>query len=250
MYDTIVIDTVSEAYSDCEKFVCKQEGVQKLGDVAYGAAYKTCEKEFESCLRKITMLGYGLCFICHSKIKQVPGPNDTTIETVSPAMSDRAAEVINKMADITAYIDVYPDENGVMQRRFITRQTPYVKAGSRLPYLPAIIPFSYESLLDAITEAINLQEKNDGAIVVDTKEQETYEIPSFLEIRKEAQELWMSMVGTGEQEEEQLRAKEILKKIEMVFGRTIKLSEITEDQVDLFYLVLLEMRDYKNKMNL
>ena len=29
----------------------------------------------------------------------------------------------------------------------------------------------------------------------------------------------------------------------MVFGRVMKLSEITEDEVDLFYLVVLDMRD-------
>ena len=38
-------------------------------------------------------------------------------------------------------------------------------------------------------------------------------------------------------------AKTILKKVEMIFGRTMKLSEITEDQVDLFNLVVIEMRD-------
>ena len=38
-------------------------------------------------------------------------------------------------------------------------------------------------------------------------------------------------------------SKIILKKVEMVFGRTMKLSEITEDQVDLFNLVVMDMRD-------
>jgi len=38
-------------------------------------------------------------------------------------------------------------------------------------------------------------------------------------------------------------AKTILKKVEMIFGRPMKLSEITEDQVDLYNLVLLDMRD-------
>jgi hypothetical protein len=35
----------------------------------------------------------------------------------------------------------------------------------------------------------------------------------------------------------------ILKKVEMIFGRPMKLSEITEDQVDLFNLVVLDMKD-------
>ena len=43
-------------------------------------------------------------------------------------------------------------------------------------------------------------------------------------------------------------AKIILKKVEMIFGRQMKLSEITEDQVDLFNLVLLDMRDLKDSI--
>ena len=38
-------------------------------------------------------------------------------------------------------------------------------------------------------------------------------------------------------------ARVILKKVEMIFGRQMKLSEISEDQTDLFYLCLLDMRD-------
>ena len=35
----------------------------------------------------------------------------------------------------------------------------------------------------------------------------------------------------------------ILKKIEMTMGHRMKLSEFTEDQCDLMYLVVLDMRD-------
>ena len=38
-------------------------------------------------------------------------------------------------------------------------------------------------------------------------------------------------------------ARRILKKVEMIFGRPMKLSEIQEDQVDLYELVVLDMRD-------
>ena len=39
------------------------------------------------------------------------------------------------------------------------------------------------------------------------------------------------------------------KKVEMIFGRKIKLSEVTEDQVDLLYLALLDLRDLRDSMN-
>ena len=67
MYDTITIDTVGEAYSLCEKYICLQNGVQKIGEIPYGAGYTALKSEFESCLRKITMLGYGIICICHSQ---------------------------------------------------------------------------------------------------------------------------------------------------------------------------------------
>ena len=55
--------------------------------------------------------------------------------------------------------------------------------------------------------------------------------------------MWQKMVGDGQTEKQQEMAKRILKRVEMIFGRPIKLSEITEDQVDLFNLVILEMKE-------
>jgi hypothetical protein len=241
-YDTVVIDTVGQAYTLCEEYICAQAGVQKLGDIPYGAGYASCKKEFESALRKITMLGFGICCICHSEVKKESGPNDTVIETVAPAMPSRAADVVNRLVDIIAYIDVDYDENGQAIRRFITRRTPTVMAGSRLPYLDPVIPFSYESLVDAIGRAIDKQQEMDGVQVVDTAVAQTVDKLDYNAIREEARALWITLVGSGEDINEEM-ARRIQKRIEMIFGRTIKLSEITEDQVDLFNLVLLDMRE-------
>lgn len=241
-YDTVVIDTVGQAYTLCEEYICAQAGVQKLGDIPYGAGYASCKKEFESALRKITMLGFGICCICHSEVKKESGPNDTVIETVAPAMPSRAADVVNRLVDIIAYIDVDYDENGQAIRRFITRRTPTIMAGSRLPYLDPVIPFSYESLVDAIGRAIDKQQEMDGVQVVDTAVAQTVDKLDYNAIREEARALWTTLVGSGEDINEEM-ARRIQKRIEMIFGRTIKLSEITEDQVDLFNLVLLDMRE-------
>ena len=66
-FSTVCIDTVGIAYDVCEKFICAQNGIQKIGDIPYGGAYAALSKEFESALRKITMLGYGLIMTCHLK---------------------------------------------------------------------------------------------------------------------------------------------------------------------------------------
>lgn len=241
-FDTVVIDTVGQAYTLCEEFICAQAGVQKLGDIPYGAGYASCKKEFEAALRKITMLGYGICCICHSEVKKEAGPNDTVVEVVSPAMPSRAADVVNRLVDIIAYIDVSYDEQGNAVRNFITRRTPTIMAGNRLPYLDPVIPFSYEGLVDAIGRAIDRQQQMDGAKVVDTATIQIETKLDYNELRNEALALWNKLVGEGENANEEM-ARRIQKRVEMIFGRPMRLSEITEDQVDLYNLVVMDMRD-------
>lgn len=242
IYDTVVIDTVGQAYTLCEEFICAQAGVQKLGDIPYGAGYASCKKEFESALRKITMLGFGVCCICHSEVKKEAGPNDTVVEVVSPAMPSRAADVVNRLVDIIAYIDVSYDEKGQAVRSFVTRRTPTIMAGSRLPYLDAVIPFSYESLVDAIGRAIDRQQEIDGAKVVDTTIAQVESKLDYNALMAEAGALWKQIVVIdGEVNED--AARRVQKRVEMIFGRVVKISEITEDQVDLLNLVVMDMRD-------
>ena len=242
-YDTVVIDTIGQAYTLCEEYICAQAGVQKLGDIPYGAGYASCKKEFEGALRKITMGGFGICCICHSEVKKEAGPNDTVVEVVSPAMPSRAADVVNRLVDIIAYIDVSYDENGNAVRQFVTRRTPTIMAGNRLPYLDPIIPFSYDSLVDAIGRAIDKQQEMDGAQVVDTAISAVVDKLDYNAIRAEAAVLWAKLTTNADGSADEEMARRVQKRIEMVFGRVIRLSEITEDQVDLFNLVLLDMRE-------
>ena len=111
-------------------------------------------------------------------------------------------------------------------------------AGSRFKYLAPKIKFGYQELVNAISEAIDKSEKLDGAVVVETIDQKIEESLDYKAIRAEASELWQTLVAQDEE-----NATIILKKVEMIFGRPMKLSEITEDQVDLFNLVLLDMKD-------
>ena len=129
------------------------------------------------------------------------------------------------------------DEDGNSHRWLITKSTPTISAGSRWKNLPAKIPFGYSYLENAIVKAIDTSAA-EGAQVVDKVEKKIENEMSYEEIRAEASDLWTKLVAADEE-----NAARILKKVEMIFGHSIKLSEIMEDQKDLFYLVLLEMRD-------
>ena len=242
MYDTITIDTVGLAWQMCEDFVCAQNGVQKISDIPWGGGYTACKKEFENCLRKITQLGYGLVVIAHVERRIEKRADDSEVEILGPAIPKRAYEIVNQLVDIIGYIDITWDEEGNSERWLYTRKTPTIMAGSRFKYLEPKIKFGYNELVNAISDAIDKAEKLDGATVVDKSERIIEEALDYNAIRAEASALWKQLVGEGENANAEM-AKTILKKVEMIFGRTMKLSEITEDQVDLFNLVVIEMRD-------
>lgn len=199
--------------------------------------YSACKKEFESCLRKITQLGYGLVIIAHVERRIEKRADDSEVEILGPQIPKRAYEIVNQLVDIIGYIDVTWDEEGNSERYLYTRKTPTVMAGSRFKYLAPKIKFGYDELVDAISDAIDKSEKLDGATIVDKQQQVIDEKRSFEEVRAEAQSLWNELVRRDES-----NADVILKKVEMVFGRKIKLSEIMEDQVDLFELVVEDMK--------
>lgn len=238
MYDTITIDTVGIAWEMCEQYICQQNGVQKIGDIPWGGGYAACKKEFENSLRKITQLGYGLVIIAHSDKRVEKTVDDSEIEILTPAIPKRAYDIVNQLVDVIGYIDVTWDEEGNSSRWLVTRKTPTIMAGSRFKYLAPRIKFGYQELVNAIANAIEQSEKMDGATVVDSVITIQEETLSYEEVRTEAQKLWATLV-----EMDEANAARILKKVEMIFGKQMKLSEITEDQTDLYNLVVIEMRD-------
>ena len=242
LYSTIVVDTVSIAWDQCEQFICRQNGVQKIGDIPWGGGYSAAKKEFENSLRKITMLGYGVVLIAHNASRIEKNADGSEIEIIYPDLPKRAAEICNGIVDIIGYIGT-EWEDGVAKRYLYTRETPTLFAGSRFKYMKAKIPFGYNELVAAITEAIERSEKEDGVKVVDSAAlTSTIEKLDFSEVRAKAAGLWQKLVGEGDNAKPEVAA-EILKKIEMTMGRRMKLSEFTEDQVELLQLVVDEMSD-------
>ena len=242
MYETIIIDTISIAWDYCEQYICSQNGVQRIADIPWGGGYSASKKEFEGALRKITMLGYGLVLIAHESTRIQKDAEGNEMEIISPEMPKRAAEICNGLVDIIGFIGGEYDENKNYIRYLYTRETPTLFAGSRFKYLAPKIKFGYTELVNAIAEAIDMAERNDGVKVVDKANLVNIETKlDFNKVRAEAQTLWTKLVGENEE-----NAAIILKKIEMIMGHKMKLSEFSEDQVDLLNLAVIEMRDMCN----
>ena len=91
-FSTIGIDTAGIAYDLCEQYICSQNGVQKISEIPYGGGYAQLSKEFESSLRKITMMGYGIILTSH--LKEI-SDEDGNVVGYKPDLNNRCLKVIN-----------------------------------------------------------------------------------------------------------------------------------------------------------
>lgn len=237
-YENVCIDTVAIASQACADYICRQYGVQTLTDINRGQGWNLYRNEMSSLFRKITKLGYGVAFIAHEKETVIKGGKDdeATVRRVSPDLDKKATEVLNGLVDFTLYIKA-EWENGESKRYFYARETPLIMAGSRFKHIAPKIPFGYESLADAIAEAIRAEEEeNPGAVVNGPVEDTTPEKRPFVDVMEEAGRLWNALPSTDEwKKRKQLAVKEY-------FGEFMKLSSATEDQQDLVEGVISELK--------
>lgn len=242
-FKCICWDTIEIAATMCQDFICARAGVQALGDVPYGKLYKEYELEFSRTIRSIAMLGYGCVFACHTEVQKIDTGrgDDSVIERIQPKLDKRAFDIINSLADLIGIGVMQFDENGNRHRLLYTAETPTIRAGTRFTYFPPVIDFSYEAVCSALTKAIEEEGERNHAAIVDKVEVDRQQL-DYPALRNEAQTLWTTLVYHDDTIDEDM-ARRILKRVEMIFGRPVKISEITEDQVDLLNLVVLDMRE-------
>lgn len=246
MYDTIVVDTVSLAYDLCEKFIIQRECVSTIKDIPFGGGYTMVSNEFQETLREITMLGFGLILICHSK-EVATGLTDSegnAIMSIQPSLTKRPMEICNALCDIIGCINT-EFEDGKAVRYLYTRQTPTIFAGSRYKYLQPKIKFGYNELVEAIADAIDQAEKLDGATVVEQTQKRQVKDRPFNEIMEEAKNIWVQFLSQATTEEEKDQRLHIMKDIvRRIFGNEdFKLSNAVTSQADLIELFIDEMKN-------
>lgn len=245
MYNTIVIDTVGIAGDLAEQYVCAQNGVSSIGQVPYGQGWGLLSREMDKTFRSITMMGYGLVFLAHSKTRNL-GTMENEILAYSPDMSKRTKSVVNGLVDVIGYIHQHFNDKGESERFIYTRETPLIEAGSRFKSLDAVIPFSYENVVDAIADAIEKDAGNTGFVTDDSilLPDVTVEKRPFRELQEEARVLWEKIVLDDNEEiiDEQAQAVENI--IVEVFGKPYRLSEIGPLQQDFFEEVLRKLNIY------
>ena len=236
-FDSIAIDTADFAWDLCVKWICSQNGVEKLGDIPWGGGYDLAKKEYTQTFRDLTYSGYGLVFISHSTEKTYKNEKGEDYTQIVPALPNRPFDIVNKMVDIIAYIREIPVEIGdkVENKRYMfLRGDQRFLAKSRFKYIKPRIELSYQGLVDAIFEAIDEEVAHTGGTA--SNEENPYTKQNFEEIMEDAKQLWGQVVQND-------KTEQALAILEEEFGKPTRFSEILPEQTKELNAALIKIRN-------
>lgn len=241
MYDTIVIDTGDLAYDACERHVCSIHGVDKIGDIPYGAGYAQAGNDFDRVLQKLAKLGYGVVIISHSDDKTIKDEAGEEYQRIQPTLPRTARKVINRFCDIIGYSRIVKitNEDGTEEEKtyLYMRATVRFEAGSRFKYTPRFIEFTYDNLVNAIADAVDQQAQEDSSSVTDQKSTRYEDTPKdFEDVRGR-----FVNITTQLMEQDPENQKVIQKIIETHIGKGRKVSELDEKNADIIDVINEEL---------
>ena len=236
-FSTIIIDTVDIASQLCEKYLCNQLGIENIGDGGWATnGWAKVKKEWEQTFRAVTMEGYALVFISHSKDKTFKPKNAPEYNQIVPSCSTAYNEIIKNMADIMGYIQV---ANG--ERKLILRSNDEsVDCKCRFKMIEPEIEFSYRSLVDALNRAIDAEANStDNKFVTNDRDTATTATVYEYDVQKAEFNEIVGKVMT----KNQANGPKITAIVDKYLGKGKKVSEATPEQAELIYLINLEIKE-------
>ena len=244
-FATIIIDTSDIAYEYCEKYICNNNGVDTIGDIPYGKGYELVEKEFDSKLRSIVQMGYGIVLISHATDKVFKDESGQEYNKIVPTLDKRSNNIVARMADIIGYSRSVTDSEGNDKTLLFMRGTQRFEAGSRFKYTPDYIEFTYENLVNAIADAIDKQAEEDGENLFTTERDNNYiDTSSNLDFDALMEEFQGIIKGFSEDEEKMASyyAPRITQIVDKYLGKGKKVSEMNREQSEQLVLIIDDLK--------
>ena len=257
-FSTIIVDTADIAYDYCEKYICanaprsKEQGggfgVDSISDIPFGKGYGMVGKEFDECLRSIVQMDYGLVLISHSTDKTFKDENGQEYNKIVPTLDKRATNIVSRMADIIGYSRAFTDENNNTTTKLFIRGTSRYMAGSRFKYTPDVIDFTYDSLVKAISDAIDKQMEEDGAEFFTDKRNAIYEDTTktlnFDKLIDEFNNIVNGLIkNNDEQKFQSYWQPRIVEITDKYLGKGQKVSQCSREQVEALSLIVEDLKD-------
>lgn len=246
MYKVLIVDTVDLAAKYCTKYISAQLGVSDLSEVPYGKAYQAMRNEFEDVFNSLAQMGYAVFFISHAQIKTITRSDGTEYNKICPSLSpDKVNDIIKNMADIYGYAHWKRSEDGTMSRVLtLISDDEIIDCGCRFGNIQHDIPLGYDTLVEALNEAIDEIQERGGEVTDEPiqpimKETLDYNelMATFDEIVTKLQEVSGGSFGVK-------HAPNISAIIGKYLGKGRKISDTTPEQVEQVALIVSDLIEY------
>jgi hypothetical protein len=246
-FKCVVVDTVDIAASLCEKYVCNQLGIENIGDGGWSVnGWAKVKKEFEETFRTISQQGYSLFFISHAKDKTFKKQDGTEYNQITTTLSTAYDEIIKNMVDIFGYAHSVVDENGNSKVMLTLRSGDNsVDAKSRFKYIEPEIEFNYQSLVNALNDAIDKEAKaTNNQFVTNEKAVIVKEELNFDKLMEEFNSIVTKLISENSEEDFQnYWSPRIVQITDNYLGKGKKVSQCTRDQAEMLNLIVIDLKD-------
>lgn len=248
MFSVLVIDTVTIAAQLCEKYICLQNNVEHVKDIPWGAGYSMPATEFFNVFHEISMMGYGIIFLAHTKTQysEYVDEKGEKIQQVTADVDKRIFSILNGMCDIIGYAEKqYDPINKTMNRvLYVDADAPDKVTGGRCAqYFPKMIPLNYKIFEEELEKAVVKIAQNSNSALSDDETILTTK-RDFQEVIEEARNFWVTYLDSASSDEEKEQKLYVMQDIvQKVFGKPIKLSAVVPSQQELLELVLNEFHN-------
>ncbi len=228
------------AYDAAEAHVCALHGVDAIGDVGFGKGYQQAGKMFDTALRKLSKLGYGVILISHAQDRTITDEQGKEFNRITPTLGNTPRKIVNRFVDLMGYARIVQVPEAGEKTYLYLRATIRFEAGSRFKYTPPYIEFGYQQLVDAIADAIDKQAQVDGGSVVDSKP----EAP-FMEEKDWDTTIEEFSKLTNKLVEDNVDKKKIKYIIENHIGkgRTVSQLDPSELNTDIVQMIIDDLKD-------
>lgn len=156
---TLVIDTLDLLFKMCSDEVCRQLGVEDLGELAHGKGWARLNSEFERVMTKVRKLGFTVVCISHARQKEFK-TKGRTVDRWEPYVGAAGYRWCLAAADLILYAhtseEVIYNEDGEVTgdinevRKLICHPQSWCVAGGRMVGqvgLPEIVDLDYDAFM-------------------------------------------------------------------------------------------------------
>lgn len=263
----ISIDTIDNAYQAAEEYVSNHfnEKMVGEGEVGYGKDYTMLQHEWNWFISSLESLSYSTIYVTHTtnttvqvkpydisvedghklvgaqKVKDNAGEEFIEFTKLVPDIKPKALAPISKAVDNIFLIDTLPDENGNPKRVMYLRGDMQHVAGSTFKNIPSIIDFDVDVYKNTIENALENYENTTDELVrhADIKGTEY----DFKSLKEEATELAQRFYTADLMEE-------VTKITDAELGTNIKVSSLSEKQVEELAVVVSAMKDKAEELGI